>query len=110
MEHFFKALSYSRDGLLFLLKETAFRQELLLIVIALPLVASLKGLGALLDALPWGLLVLIVEALNTGIEKTVDLCTGERHPLAKAAKDCGSFACGTAIAAFLVVCARLLLL
>ena len=93
MEHFFRAVSYSRDGLLFLLKEKAFQQELLLIVIALP----------------WALLELVAEALNTGIEKTVDLCTGERHPLAKAAKDCGSFACGTAIAAFLVVCARALL-
>ena len=109
MEHFFRALSYSRDGLLFLLKEKAFRQELLLIVIALPCLAAFKSASALLDALPWALLVLIAEALNTGIEKTVDLCTGERHPLAKAAKDCGSFACGTAIAAFLAVCARALL-
>ena len=31
--------------------------------------------------------MLIAEALNTGIEKTVDLCTQEWHPLAKAAKD-----------------------
>ena len=109
MEHFFKAALYSRDGLLFLLKETAFRQELLLIILALPCVAALKGANALLDALPWALLVLIVEALNTGIEKTVDLCTSERHPLAKAAKDCGSFACGTTVAAFLFVCTRALL-
>ena len=109
MEHFFRAVSYSLDGLLFLLKEKAFQQELLLIVIALPCVAALKGTAGLLDALPWALLVLVAEALNTGIEKTVDLCTGERHPLAKAAKDCGSYACGTAIAAFLVVCARALL-
>ena len=108
MEHFFKAASYSRDGLLFMLKETAFRQELLLIVITLPCVGALKGAKALCDVLPWTLLVLIVEALNTGIEKTVDLCTSERHPLAKAAKDCGSFACGTAIAAFVFVCARTL--
>ena len=110
MEHLFRALSYSRDGLLFLLKEKAFRQELLLIVIALPCLVAFKGAAALLDALPWALLVLVAEALNTGIEKTVDLCTGERHPLAKAAKDCGSFACGTAIAAFLAVCAHLLML
>ena len=110
MEHFFKALSYSRDGLLFLLKEQAFRQELLMIACALPCVAVFRGLGALADALPWAFLVLITEALNTGIEKAVDLCTGERHPLAKAAKDCGSFACGAAIAVVLFVCARTLLL
>ena len=108
MGHFFKALSYSRDGFLYLLKETAFRQELLMLCLALPAVAWLKGAGALLEMLPWGLFVLIVEALNTGIEKTVDLCTDQLHPLAKAAKDVSSFACGTAIAVFIFVCARTL--
>ncbi len=109
MGHFFKALTYSRDGLAFLLKERSFRQELLLLAVALPLTAFLGGAEALFDALPWGLLVLLVEAINTAVEKTVDLCTREIHPLAKAAKDCGSFACGTAIAVFAIVCARALL-
>ena len=108
MEHFFKALSYSRNGFCFLVKETAFRQELLMLVLALPLVAWLKGAQSVLETLPWGLLVLIVEALNTGIEKTVDLCSPQIHPLAKAAKDVSSFACGTAIAVFIFVCARTL--
>lgn len=81
-----------------------------MLVLTLPLVAWLKGAQSVLEALPWGLLVLIVEALNTGIEKTVDLCTPERHPLAKAAKDAASFACGTAILAFALVCARELFL
>lgn len=31
--------------------------------------------------------VITAEAINTAIENTVDLCTGERHPLAKTAKD-----------------------
>ena len=108
MQHFFNAARYSRDGFLFLLRETAFRQELLLLAAALAAVTFVRGAAGLFAVLPWGLLVLITEALNTGIEKTVDLCTAERHPLAKAAKDCGSFACGTAIAAFVFVCARTL--
>ncbi|MCG1008978.1 diacylglycerol kinase family protein [Salinicoccus sp. ID82-1] len=36
--------------------------------------------------------VLIAEALNTSIEASVDLTTGEYHPLAKAAKDAGAAA------------------
>lgn len=106
MEHFFKALRYSRDGFLALLKEQAFRQELALLVVALAGTGFFCGAMPLLDVLPWGLLVLITEALNTGIEKTVDLCTMEWNELAKKAKDCGSFACGLSIAVFLLQCAR----
>ena len=110
MHHFLCAARYSRDGFVFLLRETAFRQELLLLAAACAAVAFTRGAERLFDVLPWGLFVLVTEALNTAVEKTVDLVTSERHPLAKAAKDCGSFACGTAIAAFLFVCARVLFL
>ena len=106
MRHLFKALAYSWGGFLVMLKEAAFRQELVMLLAALSAVCWRRGFSALGAALPWGLLVLITEALNTGIEKTVDLCTRERHPLAKAAKDAASFACGTAILAFALVCAR----
>ncbi|MDS1029459.1 diacylglycerol kinase family protein [Bacillota bacterium LX-D] len=34
-----------------------------------------------------GSLVIITELINTAIEKTVDLCVQDYHPLAKAAKD-----------------------
>ena len=37
-------------------------------------------------------LIMEIEALNTGIEATVDMITEEYHPLAKIAKDCGSAA------------------
>lgn len=33
------------------------------------------------------MLVIITEVINTAIEKTVDLCTKEYHPIAKTAKD-----------------------
>ena len=52
--------------------------------------------------------MLITEALNTAVEKTVDLVTDQWHPLAKIAKDAGSFACGTALFVFLVVWFRTL--
>lgn len=109
MDHFERALRYSRDGFLTLLGEKSFRQELIMLALTLPVTAWLKGLAGLFAVLPWGLLVLCAESLNTGIEKTVDLCTLERHPLAKAAKDTGSFACSSAIAAYAVVIARVLL-
>lgn len=42
-----------------------------------------------------GLLVLVVELLNTGIEAAIDRISTERHPLSKKAKDaaCAAVAC-----------------
>jgi len=53
------------------------------------------ALGFWLDIsrMEWGLLsititmVIAVEMVNTAVEKTVDIITGEYHPLAKAAKN-----------------------
>jgi len=55
-------------------------------------------------ALIWalGLLLLAAEMMNTGLEEMVDYYSGEDHPMAKKAKDCGSCAVAlTAIAAAL---------
>lgn len=51
---------------------------------------------------------LTVETLNTALEKTVDLITGEYHPLAKAAKDISAGAMlivsiGTAIIGLMIL-------
>jgi diacylglycerol kinase (ATP) len=73
--------------------EAAFRQELALSVLVLPLGAWLGRTGverALLIA-PM-LLVLIVELLNSAVEATVDRIGLERHVLAGLAKDIGSAA------------------
>ena len=73
--------------------EAAFRQELALAVVVIPLGLWLGHTGverALLVA-PM-LLVLIVELLNSAIEATVDRIGPERHPLAGLAKDTGSAA------------------
>ncbi|HTY94598.1 MAG TPA: diacylglycerol kinase [Steroidobacteraceae bacterium] len=73
--------------------EAAFRQELALSVLVIPLGLWLGRTGverALLIA-PM-LLVLIVELLNSAVEATVDRIGLERHVLAGLAKDIGSAA------------------
>lgn len=74
-------------------EEAAFRQELALAVVVVPLGVWLGRTGverALLVA-PM-ILVLIVELLNSAIEATVDRVGLERHPLSGLAKDIGSAA------------------
>jgi diacylglycerol kinase (ATP) len=74
-------------------EEAAFRQELGLCVLVIPLGLWLGRTGverALLVA-PM-LLVLIVELLNSAVEATVDRIGLERHVLAGLAKDIGSAA------------------
>lgn len=73
--------------------EAAFRQELLLAVILIPLGIFL-GHSGIERALLIGsvLLVLVVELLNSGIEAAVDRVGLERHELSGLAKDLGSAA------------------
>jgi len=73
--------------------EDAFRQEVLLAAILIPLAFWLPS-GGLGKALMVGsvLLVLIVELLNSAIEATVDRISLDNHDLAKRAKDIGSAA------------------
>jgi len=88
------AFRYSLDGLSAAYRhEDAFRQEIWLAIVLIPLALFLpaNGVG---HALMIGsvLLVLIVELLNSAIEATVDRVSLERHRLAKRAKDIGSAA------------------
>jgi diacylglycerol kinase (ATP) len=88
------ALSYSLAGLAAAFRhEPAFRLEVLLAAILVPvaLAAPASGLGkaAMIAAV---LLVLIVELVNAAFEATVDRISLEDHPLAKRAKDIGSAA------------------
>lgn len=88
------ALFYSIDGFRAAFRhEDAFRQEVLLAAILLPLAFWLGKTGvekALLSGTI--LLVLVVEMLNSGIEAVVDKASPEAHELAKRAKDMGSAA------------------
>jgi diacylglycerol kinase (ATP) len=88
------ALGYSRDGLAAAWKnEAAFREEVLLALVAIPL-ALYFGRTGVDRALLIGsiVLVLIVEILNSAVEAVVDKASPERHELAKRAKDMGSAA------------------
>jgi diacylglycerol kinase (ATP) len=88
------AAGYSWSGLKAAWRtEAAFRQEVLLVVILLPLALVLGENGverALLVSAC--LVVVVVELLNSAIEAVVDRVGTEHHPLAGAAKDMGSAA------------------
>jgi diacylglycerol kinase (ATP) len=73
--------------------EDAFRQEVLLATVLLPLTFWLESemLGRAL-MIACVLLLLIVELLNSAIEATVDRISLDDHNLAKRAKDIGSAA------------------
>lgn len=88
------ALGYSLSGLAAAYRnEDAFRQEVLMAVILVPL-AFYLGEGALERALMIAsvMFVIIVELLNSAVEATVDRISLENHSLAKRAKDIGSAA------------------
>jgi len=92
--NFFSNITYAMAGMREVLRnETSFKIQLLAIV--------LIGCGLLFVPLPvvpklilfvstW--LILLVEAVNSAIERVVDLVTLEHHPLAGQAKDIGAFA------------------
>ena len=88
------AFGYSIAGTLAAFKhEDAFRQEVILSAILIPLALYLGQTGieqALMIASI--ILVIIVELLNSSLEATVDRISVKRHKLAKRAKDIGSAA------------------
>ena len=94
LKRLWNAFNYSLAGFSAAFKnEDAFRQEVFLAAILIP-IALLLHLEGIKKAVLIGsvLLVLIVELLNSGIEATVDRISLENHHLAKRAKDIGSAA------------------
>jgi diacylglycerol kinase (ATP) len=88
------AFTYSVAGTLAAFKhEDAFRQEVILSVVLIPLAIYL-GQTAIEQALMITsiLLIIIVELLNSSVEATVDRISVKRHKLSKRAKDIGSAA------------------
>ncbi|MDA1117223.1 MAG: diacylglycerol kinase [Proteobacteria bacterium] len=88
------ATRYSLDGLAAALRhEDAFRQELMLTAVLVPLGLWLGNNGVERALLAGSvLMVLVVELLNSAIEAVVDRVSLEDHELAKRAKDYGSAA------------------
>ena len=89
-----RALDSSRKGFMGAFREeAAFRQELLLAVVVIPLGLYLGATGVERVLLVGPMfLVLIVELLNSAVEATVDRIGLERHALSGLAKDLGSAA------------------
>jgi diacylglycerol kinase (ATP) len=88
------AFFYSMAGLRAAFRdEAAFRQEVLLAALLMPL-AFFMPVGGLGKALMMAsvLLVLVVELLNSAIEALADRISQEKHELIKKAKDIGSAA------------------
>jgi diacylglycerol kinase (ATP) len=88
------ALRYSVDGLQAAWSgEDAFRQELILAAVLVPITFFLPvGLVERLLLIGSVVMVLIVELLNTAVESAIDRHSFEINPLAKRAKDLGSAA------------------
>lgn len=88
------ATAYSAAGLSTAWRgEEAFRQEVFVAIILVPLGLWLgeNAVERLLLVGSW-LVVMIVEILNTAIEATVDRISEDHHPLSGQAKDLGSAA------------------
>ena len=92
--HFFHAFKWSVDGLISAFRgESAFRQELILAGLLIPLGLYLGNGGVEKTLLVFPvLLLLVVELVNTAIESVVDRIGTEKHELSKRAKDIGSAA------------------
>lgn len=91
-------------------EESAFRQEVLLAVLLVPVACVVqvsRPERALLIATV--LLVLLVELLNSSVEAAIDRISLERHQLSRRAKDLGSAAVLVALLLLAVVWALVLL-
>lgn len=99
MNRILKACVNTWNGLRFVMQsEEAFRQELAVLLVALPaafLIAVEPWKRFLLIAVL--LIVMIVELLNTSIEKLADHVTPRRNVRIKNVKDMGSAAVGFSI-------------
>jgi diacylglycerol kinase (ATP) len=111
LRRLWNAFGYSLEGFRAAYKhEDAFRQEVLLAVIMVPLALWLPvsniGKALMIGSV---LLVIVVELLNSAIEATVDRISLDSHDLAKRAKDIGSAAVLVSLINVLVVWALVLM-
>jgi diacylglycerol kinase (ATP) len=108
--HLFAAAGYSLGGLRRLAQESAFRQEVALILGLLVLFVVMGATSAeVLGLLAIGLLLIAVEALNTALEVLVDHLSPGWSEFAKDAKDLGSLAVACTIGGLLLYSAMALI-
>lgn len=85
---FYKSVGFALAGI-----KASFRERNMKIHATAAILVILVGIFFSISKTEWLWILLCVagmfslEMVNTAIEKTVDLVTGEYHPLAKAAKD-----------------------
>lgn len=105
IERIIKATGYSWQGLRAAYRyEAAFRQEIFLAIILVPLGIWLGQTGLEKAILVSSvILVLIVELLNSGLEVIVDRIGDEQHKLSGRAKDIGSAAVFVSLLNVLIV-------
>lgn len=99
MLRFWRATLNSRNGLAFAIRsEQAFREEVIALVLAVPL-ALVVGSTAMrrIELIAVVMLVMVVELLNTAIEKLADRLTTEHDQQIGRVKDMGSAAVGVAL-------------
>ena len=99
LSRMWRATINSRNGLVFAFRsEQAFREELAALVLAVPL-ALLIGVTPFrkVELIFVVLLLMVVELLNTAIEKLSDRLTTEHDPQIGRVKDMGSAAVGIAL-------------
>lgn len=99
MKRLWTAFFSTRDGLLWAARhETAVMQELVVLLLALPLAFWITASGWIRIALVGSVLfVLVVELINTALEKLCDHLAPELNPNIKVVKDLGSAAVFVAI-------------
>jgi len=111
LKRLLNAVGYSLNGFRSAFRhEDAFRQEVLLAVVLIPLAAISPAAGPGKALMIFSvLLVLIVELLNSAIEAAVDRISLDQHRLSKRAKDIGSAAVFLSLVNVAVVWALVLL-
>jgi diacylglycerol kinase (ATP) len=96
---FWRATINTRNGLAFAIRsEQAIREELVALALSLP-AAWLIGVTAMrcIELIAVVVMVLVVELLNTAIEKLSDRLTTDHDPQIGRVKDMGSAAVGVAL-------------
>ena len=105
LERIWRAAINSWNGLIAVTRtEAAFRQELALLAIGIPIAFFLTGdVGERFALIGVLVFVLVVELLNTAVEKLSDRITRDHDPDIKRVKDMGSAAVGVSLLAAGVV-------
>lgn len=109
--NFFKNTSYALKGLVDLIKtETSFKIELIITIVLLPTIFIIDT--SLTNKLLMFITLMgmpLAEAINSAIERVVDLVTLEHHQMAGRAKDVGSAVVFISIFIFLITWGAILI-